>query len=111
MTARLPCTHGCRHRARIVVCRQLRGLHPGSVLVILTARDDEMDVVVALDADADESWSCAPASSICWRGSPLSRMLAHSGKAYVRRMGRALGPLHQDTGRAPSGAMFRTTAT
>lgn len=80
MTARLPCTHGCRHRARIVVCRQLRGLHPGSVLVILTARDDEMDVVVALDAAADESWSCAPASSICWRGSPLSRMLAHSGK-------------------------------
>jgi DNA-binding response OmpR family regulator len=35
------------------VCRQLRGLHPGSVPVILIARDDEMDTVVALDADAD----------------------------------------------------------
>ena len=38
----------------VEVCRQLRGRLPGSVLVMLTARDEEMDVVVALEAGADD---------------------------------------------------------
>lgn len=36
------------------VCRQLRDSAPGAVLVILTARDAEIDIVVGLDAGADD---------------------------------------------------------
>ncbi|MCW2661534.1 MAG: DNA-binding response regulator [Mycobacterium sp.] len=36
------------------VCRQLRTTLPAAVLVILTARDAEIDVVVGLDAGADD---------------------------------------------------------
>jgi DNA-binding response OmpR family regulator len=36
------------------VCRRLRGSMPQCVLVILTARQDEMDVVVGLEAGADD---------------------------------------------------------
>jgi DNA-binding response OmpR family regulator len=38
----------------IEVCRQLRAVQPGCVLVILTARDAEIDAVVGLDAGADD---------------------------------------------------------
>jgi DNA-binding response OmpR family regulator len=38
----------------VEVCRQLRASQPGCVLVILTARDAEIDVVVGLDAGADD---------------------------------------------------------
>lgn len=38
----------------VEVCRRLRGACPGCVLVILTARRDEMDVVVGLEAGADD---------------------------------------------------------
>jgi DNA-binding response OmpR family regulator len=38
----------------VEVCRQLRSAQPGCVLVILTARDAEIDVVVGLDAGADD---------------------------------------------------------
>jgi len=38
----------------VEVCRQLRAIHPGCVLVILTARTDEIDVVVGLEAGADD---------------------------------------------------------
>ncbi|MEZ0365175.1 response regulator transcription factor [Mycobacterium sp. pUA109] len=38
----------------VEVCRQLRSTQPGCVLVILTARDAEIDVVVGLDAGADD---------------------------------------------------------
>lgn len=38
----------------VEVCRQLRTTLPGCVLVILTARDEEIDVVVGLDAGADD---------------------------------------------------------
>jgi DNA-binding response OmpR family regulator len=38
----------------IEVCRQLRDTNPGAVLVILTARDAEIDIVVGLDAGADD---------------------------------------------------------
>lgn len=36
------------------VCRRLRAGQPGCVLVILTARTEEMDVVVGLEAGADD---------------------------------------------------------
>jgi DNA-binding response OmpR family regulator len=38
----------------VAVCRQLRRAQPGCVLVILTARSAEMDVVVGLEAGADD---------------------------------------------------------
>jgi DNA-binding response OmpR family regulator len=38
----------------VEVCRRLRGAQPGAVLVILTARTEEMDVVVGLEAGADD---------------------------------------------------------
>jgi CheY-like chemotaxis protein len=38
----------------IEVCRRLRARQPATVLVILTARTDEMDVVVGLEAGADD---------------------------------------------------------
>jgi DNA-binding response OmpR family regulator len=38
----------------VEVCRQLRRAQPGCVLVILTARAAEMDVVVGLEAGADD---------------------------------------------------------
>ena len=38
----------------VEVCRRLRLAQPGAVLVILTARRDEIDVVVGLEAGADD---------------------------------------------------------
>ncbi|MBW0093232.1 response regulator transcription factor [Pseudonocardia sp. KRD-184] len=38
----------------VEVCRRLRVQLPGAVLVVLTARTDEMDVVVGLEAGADD---------------------------------------------------------
>ncbi|MEV7550631.1 response regulator transcription factor [Amycolatopsis sp. NPDC089917] len=38
----------------VEVCRRLRAALPGAVLVILTARQEEMDVVVGLEAGADD---------------------------------------------------------
>ncbi|MCI2421568.1 response regulator transcription factor [Saccharopolyspora sp. K220] len=38
----------------VEVCRRLRASQPRTVLVILTARQDEMDVVVGLEAGADD---------------------------------------------------------
>ncbi len=38
----------------VEVCRQLRLTQPGCVIVILTARDAEIDAVVGLDAGADD---------------------------------------------------------
>ncbi|MEV7098556.1 response regulator transcription factor [Amycolatopsis sp. NPDC051045] len=38
----------------VEVCRRLRAALPAAVLVILTARQEEMDVVVGLDAGADD---------------------------------------------------------
>lgn len=36
------------------VCRQLRAIRPGAVIVMLTARSREMDVVVGLEVGADD---------------------------------------------------------
>jgi DNA-binding response OmpR family regulator len=38
----------------VELCRRLRALLPVSVLVVLTARDSEIDVVMGLDAGADD---------------------------------------------------------
>jgi DNA-binding response OmpR family regulator len=38
----------------VEICRRLRAALPAAVLVILTARQEEMDVVVGLDAGADD---------------------------------------------------------
>ncbi|HVL83137.1 MAG TPA: response regulator transcription factor [Pseudonocardia sp.] len=38
----------------VEVCRRLRAARPGVVVVMLTARTDEMDVVVGLEAGADD---------------------------------------------------------
>ena len=38
----------------VEVCRRLRAASPGMVVVVLTARTDEMDVVVCLEAGADD---------------------------------------------------------
>jgi DNA-binding response OmpR family regulator len=38
----------------VELCRSLRSAQPGCVIVILTARDEEIDVVVGLEAGADD---------------------------------------------------------
>jgi DNA-binding response OmpR family regulator len=38
----------------VEVCGRIRAVQPGCVLVIITARDTEMDVVVGLEAGADD---------------------------------------------------------
>jgi DNA-binding response OmpR family regulator len=38
----------------VELCRRIRGSQPGTVIVVLTARSDEMDVVVGLEAGADD---------------------------------------------------------
>ena len=38
----------------VELCRRLRTLLPAAVLVVLTARDSEIDVVIGLDAGADD---------------------------------------------------------
>jgi DNA-binding response OmpR family regulator len=38
----------------VAVCRELRATQPDAVVVILTARDEEMDVVIGLEAGADD---------------------------------------------------------
>jgi DNA-binding response OmpR family regulator len=38
----------------VEVCRRLRATHPGLTIVMLTARRDEIDVIVGLDAGADD---------------------------------------------------------
>jgi DNA-binding response OmpR family regulator len=38
----------------VEVCRRIRSAQPGTIIVVLTARVDEMDVVVGLEAGADD---------------------------------------------------------
>ena len=38
----------------VAVCRELRRRSPTAVIVILTARDEEMDVIIGLEAGADD---------------------------------------------------------
>jgi DNA-binding response OmpR family regulator len=67
----------------VEVCRRLRSRLPHAVLVILTARDEEMDVVVGLEAGADD-YLTKPAR--------LAELLARV-RAHLRRgPARATGP-------------------
>lgn len=45
---------GLPDRDGVDVCRELRALLPACVLVMITARSDEMDVVIGLEAGADD---------------------------------------------------------
>ncbi|MFP5021620.1 response regulator transcription factor [Pseudonocardia phyllosphaerae] len=45
---------GLPDRDGVGVCREIRDLSPSSVIVVLTARDDEMDVIIGLEAGADD---------------------------------------------------------
>src|SRR3954465_3303433 len=79
----------------VEVCRRLRAALPASVLVILTARQEEMDVVVGLDAGADDYLTkpirlgelLAPG-----RAHPPPRGPAPAPPPRAHRAGRAAGP-------------------
>ena len=45
---------GLPDRDGLEVCSRLRATNPGATIVILTARTDEIDIVVGLDAGADD---------------------------------------------------------
>jgi len=63
----------------IDVCRRLRAIHPQLAILILTARDQELDVVAGLDAGADD-YLVKPFK--------LSELLARV-RAHLRRVGDA----------------------
>ena len=65
------------------VCRRLRLARPDLAILILTARDQELDVVAGLDAGADD-YLVKPFR--------LSELLARV-RAHLRRTGEELGPL------------------
>jgi DNA-binding response OmpR family regulator len=70
----------------VEVCRQLRVRLPACVLVMLTARDEEMDVVVGLEAGADD-YLTKPFRF----PELLARIRAHLRRGSVRA-GSAAGP-------------------
>ncbi|GAB3899521.1 response regulator transcription factor [Kibdelosporangium lantanae] len=77
------------------VCRQLRAARPHAVLVILTARQDEMDVVVGLEAGADD-YLTKPVRL----GELLARVRAHLRRGPVAQTTHAVitvGDLRVDT--------------
>lgn len=45
---------GLPDRDGIELCRELRAIHPEAVIIVLTARRDELDVIVGLEAGADD---------------------------------------------------------
>jgi len=76
------------------LCRELRAQHPGATIVMLTARTEEVDVVIGLDAGADD-YLLKP-----FRPTELvARVRAHLRRATPAPDGRRieLGPLTVDT--------------
>ncbi|MFC9253486.1 response regulator transcription factor [Amycolatopsis thailandensis] len=79
----------------VEVCRRLRAALPGAVLVILTARQEEMDVVVGLEAGADD-YLTKPIRL----GELLARVRAHLRRGTAPPESRpaiAIGHLRVDT--------------
>ncbi|WP_410658747.1 response regulator transcription factor [Amycolatopsis sp. lyj-112] len=79
----------------VEVCRRLRAALPGAVLVILTARQEEMDVVVGLEAGADD-YLTKPIRL----GELLARVRAHLRRGTAppdSRPAIAIGHLQVDT--------------
>jgi DNA-binding response OmpR family regulator len=66
----------------IDVCRRLRATHPGLAILIITARDQELDIVAGLDAGADD-YLVKPFK--------LSELLARV-RAHLRRAAAAADP-------------------
>jgi DNA-binding response OmpR family regulator len=63
----------------VEVCGHLRAFAPGTTIVILTARDDEIDVVVGLDAGADDY-----VSKPFRLGELLARVRAHLRRPHLQ---------------------------
>ena len=78
---------GLPDRDGVDVCRELRVVLPSAVIVILTARQDEMDVVSGLDAGADDYLT---------KPFKITEVLARL-RAHLRRSGNILAGPDQPT--------------
>jgi DNA-binding response OmpR family regulator len=84
----------------VTLCRQLRTIAAGAVIVVLTARSEELDVVVALDAGADDYLT---------KPFRLTELLARL-RAHLRRQSTATGGVPVVVGRLQvDGAARRAT--
>jgi DNA-binding response OmpR family regulator len=72
---------GLPDRDGVALCRRLRAQQPGAVIVVLTARTEEVEVVVALDAGADDYLT---------KPFRLTELLARL-RAHLRRQSAAAG--------------------
>jgi DNA-binding response OmpR family regulator len=72
----------------VEVCRQLRVSAPTAVIVMLTARGEEVDVVVGLEAGADD-YLVKPVRS----AELLARVRAHLRRAASATPGTSVGPI------------------